>query len=150
EVEEDDRGGDQAGGRGGGVPARPSASASRREGQGRAEGSQRGGASAGGGGRQRGPAVALRMGGGGPGLGDEQLGEEGDGDGVDRVVEEADGKEAEGERPRGAPEPDVLVEHVEEDGQQGEQSALHGQHPRFNRGPRRRSRRRSLTPPTDA
>ena len=62
-----------------------------------------------------------------------------------RVVEEADGHEAEDERPRGAPEPDVLVQDVEdsdgEDQQAQSSSSQRRSGPGHSPGGRSRSRR---------
>ena len=63
---------------------------------------------------------------GGPGEANEDPHQQGDGQAVARVVDEADGQEPEHERPRRAPQPEVLVQRVENGDGQNEEGPGHG------------------------
>src|SRR5688500_9621054 len=60
----------------------------------------------------------------GPGDAGQPPHEQGDGEAIGPVPGEPDRQEAEDERPRCAPEPDVLVEHVEDHDREREQESI--------------------------
>src|SRR5437879_4735350 len=60
----------------------------------------------------------------GPGVGHQQPHQQGRQHRVGRVVEEADGDEAEDERPRAPPEPEVLVQGVDDEDGEGQERVL--------------------------